>query len=1231
MEERMRRVIVIGLVALFLASGSALASVRIVPAESVGSQDVPQVQLLFADQSGVDLLLELPALSMETLTVEGQQFQSVAIPGGGLDGAIGQPGIPTLTRLVQIPAESGVTVTATPMYEEEIPDVMLMPIQSDASNGLTLDAVAYAREGFDDAPGASAGTAAIARDLRVVPLTFRPVHYDPARKTMRVSRQVRVRVDFTGQDLTNALTRTSDFIPESFDRLYRAMVVNYAPEGGSPRGSMPGDGGVKRSGAEVGLGTWLVICANNTAVTSRLQPLLDWRQREGYTVKLATTAETGTTASQIKAYIQTAFNTLTPPLEHVVFAGDADGTYGLPTFYENLSGYNGEGDHPYSLLAGGDIVSDVHAGRLSFSSLTELEVIVAKSVNYEATPFVATDRGWFTRACLVGDPDPSGYSTIQVQQWVKTRLRQIGYSQIDTVFSGSWVSQMATALNRGDSIFCYRGYYGFSGWNNSYTNALTNINKLHFAVISTCGTGNWAGSTGNSEAFLRAGSVASPKAGIGAIGTATTGTHTRFNNCYTFGTMQGLLYENQWEMGAAHTRGKTELYVNYHANDLNEATYFCYWNTLMGDPAVRVWTAFPTELNAVYPTTLPVGANAVVVTVTEGESPSQGARVCLLKGTETFCSGLTDAAGRIELPVNAATAGTMKLTVTKHNRQPVLADIAVAAQSLAVGYQSSTVDDDSSGGSQGNGNAIVNPGETIQLNVQVKNFGTQSANNVNATLTTADPYVTITDATRPFGTVAGGASAWSDGDFDFTVSNAAPDSHVVRFGLDVVSGADEWHSLIEVPVASADFAAVTTTLYDGGNGILDPGETTEMSVTLRNDGGAHGAAVTGTLTSLGPWVTVSDDSGAFGTINVGSTGANTVDRFTVHAAAGTFQGHLAVLRLVTTSNGGALDTTEVSLTVGTRTSDDPLGPDRYGYYALDNTDTSYPDAPVYNWVEIDPNHGGDGTQVQLGDYADYEDQSVGVDLPFAFSFYGNSFTRATICSNGWVAMGDTYLTDYRNWYLPGAGCPQNLIAAFWDDLLEVTSPAGHVYQKYDAANHRLIVQWSRMRNVTGGTVTCQAILLDPTYEQGPSGDGIIIYQYVSVAMTDGTDGYATVGIQNFDHTDGLTYTYYNNSRRERHPGGGARYQVPAHHDPTTRQNRGNGPQRLPQSRPAAGRGGDSPRNAADLHHQSGRYVPGQRTAGNIHSDLQSRRLRARLDPGHRHQRRPDHVRRFPPG
>ena len=237
-------------------------------------------------------------------------------------------------------------------------------------------------------------------------------------------------------------------------------------------------------------------------------------------------------------------------------------------------------------------------------------------MGYETAPYLQ-DTAWFTRACLVGDPNDSGYSTVQVQQWIKTRLLQMAYTQVDTIFSGSFVSQMATALNRGDTIFCYRGYYQMSGWTNTNTGALTNGWKMPFACISTCGTGSFAAGTARSEQFLRAGTATAPKAAIGAIGTATTGTHTRYNNCYTFGVYGGMLYNGAHEMGVAHTWGKLNLFLNYQSAQPNWVTIFSHWNNLMGDPACDIWTAVPAPVVVSHPPTLSVGANSFAVTVTD--------------------------------------------------------------------------------------------------------------------------------------------------------------------------------------------------------------------------------------------------------------------------------------------------------------------------------------------------------------------------------------------------------------------------------------------------------------------------------------------------------------------------------------------------------------------------------------------------------------------------------------
>jgi hypothetical protein len=1084
----------------------------LVAAEAVAEDNHPRITCLSSNETEVEFLFELPVLAVERLSLDGGEYQSVAIPGGGFEGALGDPGIPTFARFVAIPDNQAVTVTVEREEEEELAGYNLFPIQNDEGVALALNPSSYARDGYGEEPAAAAGSPVLVRNERVVSLILRPVRFDPAHQSIKVSHRLRVRLHFEGPDSTNARASRKPSVPTSFDRMYRSLVVNY-------------DG--PRNGVPVESGTWLVICPNDAAVTSRLQPLLDWRQRKGTPVRLATTAQTGSAAQEIKTYIQNAYDNWPIPPEYVVRAGDVTPPYAIPTWFEDVSGFHGEGDNPYTFLEGNDYLSDVHIGRLSFGNLSELEVIVAKIVGYESTPFTQ-DSTWFTRACLVGDTYGSGCSTVQTMQWIKTRLRQLGYSQIDTIFQGPFVSQMLTALDRGDTFFSYRGYGGMSGWSNTNTSQLTNGWRMPFAVISTCNTGNFAAETSISEGFLRAGSVAAPRGAVAASGTATAGTHTRFNNCFILGVAQGLFHEDLYEMGAAITRGKLELILEYGwSNQYPTARVFAHWNNLVGDPATECWTAFPRSLTVVSPASIPLGSNSLIVGVSQDGAPVPGAQVCVWKGSETYTIGRTGQDGQCELLLTNTTPGNLLLTVTRHNQVPYRATLPVTGD-LFVGYESSTVDDDDSGESAGNGDGQVNPGETIELAVGIRNFGVEPVNSVTATITSDDPSVTLTDAEETFGPVGAGTVVWSQDDFGFTVVRDCPSGRILRFSLDATDGLSHWRSLIEVPVVSAELVAAGTTLYGAGNGILDPGETAGLSVVLRNEGGAAANGAAAVLTSLSPWIVISDSLGRYGDIAPGGQRENVGDPFSVTASPEAYPGHLALFHLVTSFNGGTTDTTEVTLTVGTQSSDDPLGPDGHGYYAFDNTDLAYPEAPAFSWVEVgsNPGHGGPGTLVQLGDYGDCQDKSCTVDLPFPFTFYGRTFTRATICSNGWIAMGETYLTDYRNWTIPGAGAPQNLLAVFWDDLRETGN--GHVYQWYDPPLHRWIVEWSGLVNAVGNfPETFEAILYDPAFYPTATGDGPIVFQYDEVWNVDDEDGYATVGIQNWNHTDGLVYTYFN--------------------------------------------------------------------------------------------------------
>ncbi|MFH1841874.1 MAG: C25 family cysteine peptidase [bacterium] len=1090
---------VVCLIAGIGLAADAGSTVTLLPGEGTVA---PAFQVTRDSGDVLTLEMELPGLVRSDFEVEGDTYQQLSILGGGYFGAEGEPSLPKLTRLIAVPEGKGVQARIVATEVKTLSGYKLLPLQPDDSKSFVLDADYYKRQGFGDTPLLTVGEPAIMRDIRVVPVIFNPVRYDPATGQVEVTCKQTVEITFTGSDSRNARPMEHDFIVESFDTMYRNMIVNYDSSKGA-----------------VGPGSFLYICPDNASVISGLTSLLDWRRRQGYNVVLATTSETGTSRTAIKSYIQTACNTYSTPLEFVCLVGDATGSYVIPTWTESVSGYGGEGDHEYTKLDGTDNLPDIHIGRISIRDITDLNTIVNKVVNYETDPWLTNDPGWFSRAALAGDPSSSGESCIHVNQWVKHQLLGLGYADIDTVWSSSG-STMLSKFARGGTLLTYRGYYGMSGISTGDLESLGNGEKLPFAVITTCDTGSFASDTNcRTEAIVRSSSGGA----MASIGMATLGTHTRENNCFFQGIIDGVLNSGDFRVGPALSYGKVEMYNNYQDNSPNSVTIWCTWNTLIGDPGCEMYTSAPKDLNVSYPASLAVGAAGVTVTVEgNGSIPIPGTKVALYKDGEILQTGYTDASGTVALPLDSHTAGTLHVTAMKHNFVPHQGTITLGSVTSHVAYTNHALDDDSSGQSYGNGDGLVNPGETFELAVQVTNLGSSTAYATTGILTCSDPYINVVTENRSFGDIGSGSSVWSSGDYVFALGGSAPAGHTFLLQLETASGGNTWTNVIEMTAAGAAFTAEGYT-FTGAGGSLDPGETGDLSIEVRNGGSEAISGANAYLYSQSPWVDVSDGSGLYGSIAVGGTGENLGDRFTISIDSGCFQGHLATFQMIMDFTDGASDTVIFQTTVGSASSDDPVGPDNYGYYAFDNSDVTYDSAPIYNWVEIAPGSGGSGTSVGLTDFGYEQDDTRIVNLPFDFPFYGKNYDKISVCSNGWLAMGGTYLKHWYNKTLPCAGGPDAMIAAFWDDLYI----SGGVYYWYDASNHRFVVQWDDCRvRTTNSYNTFEVILYDPAYHGTATGDGRIVCQYQTVNNNDSSDGYATVGIQNDDRSDGLLYTYW---------------------------------------------------------------------------------------------------------
>ena len=177
--------------------------------------------------------------------------------------------------------------------------------------------------------------------------------------------------------------------------------------------------------------------------------------------------------------------------------------------------------------------------------------------------------------------------------------------------------------------------------------------------------------------------------------------------------------------------------------------------------------------------------------------------------------------------------------------------------------------------------------------------------------------------------------------------------------------------------------------------------------------------------------------------------------------------------------------------------------DSFGYRWNDSDSAG---GPVYEWKDItglvspvsfsDPNNGNSGYK----------------PLGFYFQYYGNTYNYVRFCTNGFASFLNTSLTQWDNQPIPNSDMPNNLLAAFWDDL---TLTYGGLVYYYTNNADSAIITWQNVKDVyQQGTFTFQIILVEPD---------TIVYQYANM----GPDrlNQATIGVENRAGTMGLQVAY----------------------------------------------------------------------------------------------------------
>ncbi len=1081
------------------------------------AQDLPgrsAFSLVRGGDEGIQIRFELPQWELESVNRDGQSLQRVKVADVQYDFIGEEETLPVFAIMVAIPYSGGVNLSSEPTFSTQRPS--LRPDFISALNA-ERDAGKLGSRLYPE-NAVQISEPQVLRDFRVVALNVRPFQYDTQRGELLVTESLDIRLDFNSGPSVNETTPPQSLSP-AFEKIYKGFILNYNEAAGRA-----GDYHHPRM---------LVIYGNSSdsIYLGKVDEYVAWKRQKGYVVNAASTAVTGTQSNATKAYIQNQYDNPNTRPDYIVLIGDTTGNFTIPSYSSYI-------DYYYTWLDGNDNLGDAVIGRISVENSSQMVNYMAKIQALEKDINPASSA-WLNRMVLAASSSGgSGISPRYTNDYIAERAYAVNpnYTFVKNYATPAPPATTNAAINQGVAFYNFRGWINMDGWVNTI-NQLNNGNRLFHAVLITCSTGNFDG-TDTTEEVIRHGDAATLGGAITAIGMATSSTHTSMNNCLDVGIFHGIYPQGMRNMGEAMLNGKLYLYTVYGLNYPEEAYDFSGYCNLMGDPTAMVYVGIPSVFSVDAASSLPAGASHYQVNVKDEHGiPVESASVSITNANGQQALQFTDSAGNTLLELNPALSGSLTLTVDKNDFKPYIQNVNILSSGGLV-YDGMDIDD-----SIGNGNGDADAGETLDIYIGLRNTSNRALT-PSATVSCNDPWVTLINYDRiEYERIQPNSSGANLNPVTLSIDPACPDGRQIVLNYLLETTAGNYETLVPFIVNNGRLELQAITFSGSIGNLLNPGDSWPVVFTLKNTGGANINGLSASLSSPDNYLQVTDDSGWFGNIPVGSTASSGSDVFGVHALSSCVNGMVIPMELELSNSAGFQQTIPFTFTIGDVSVTDPLGQDAYGYFIYDEGDEAYDLCPVYDWIPIAPAENGPGTVLNLVDpYAsnDEGDQNNAnsiqtVDLPFNFTFYGMEYDHVSISSNGFIAFGESTDSDWRNWRLPGPGGPSPMIAVFWDDLALIPNQSA-VCTWYNQTEHYFVVEWYNLVSGYNGSSpeTFQAILYDPVYYPSHTGDGQIKLQYKQFNNVDMSAGYnrphgnfCTIGIEDHTGTVGLEYTFGN--------------------------------------------------------------------------------------------------------
>ncbi|MCJ7577732.1 MAG: C25 family cysteine peptidase, partial [candidate division Zixibacteria bacterium] len=272
-----------------------------------GEEKTPQINVMESNLDRIEFEVRVLGMRSEELQTKGGVFNQLSLPEYGITNVIGEPELPVIRKMVQIPygATVNVEVIASEVSERSLSELgitdRIIPVQPPIPKiegawekaEFVIHEDFYQTDQFFPTQVVKKGEIGIIRGHRFVMVEVFPVSYNPVSGRLRIYSDIKIKVNLVGSDRSTTESMLARYASPPFEELCKDLFINYSAYEDLLKGLPP---------LPIG---YLIIVHND--FQSQVAPLAEWKTKKGYHVTVANTTQTGTTTTSIKNYITQAY------------------------------------------------------------------------------------------------------------------------------------------------------------------------------------------------------------------------------------------------------------------------------------------------------------------------------------------------------------------------------------------------------------------------------------------------------------------------------------------------------------------------------------------------------------------------------------------------------------------------------------------------------------------------------------------------------------------------------------------------------------------------------------------------------------------------------------------------------------------------------------------------------------------------------------------------------------